>query len=176
MPRVSHVTPRSETTDPTDDGYAAFVATGWSRYLWTASVLTGDRHQGEELLQECLVKLYTRWRRVTRTGDPHAYLRRMLVNGNVSRWRRWRREEPVAETPDRHDGRSTSTEPHDALQRAVLRLPRQQRAVIVLRYFEDLTEKEAAAVLGCSIGALKSTHSRAMTKLRAESALLEIHG
>jgi RNA polymerase sigma factor (sigma-70 family) len=67
-------------------------------------------------------------------------------------------------------------EPNDALQRAVLSLPRQQRAVIVLRYFEDLTEKEAAAVLGCSVGALKSTHSRAMAKLRAESALLEARG
>jgi RNA polymerase sigma-70 factor (sigma-E family) len=162
--------------DTTEAGYVAFVAAGWSRYLWTASLLTGDRHQAEELLQECLVKLYTRWPRVARKGDPHAYLRRMLVNGNVSRWRRWRREEPVAEAPDSLDGRSMPAEPHDALQHAVLRLPRQQRAVIVLRYFEDLTEKEAAAVLGCSVGALKSTHSRAMSKLRAESALLETRG
>ncbi|MEV6299154.1 SigE family RNA polymerase sigma factor [Actinoplanes sp. NPDC051861] len=170
------MTPRTEPTDTTDDGFTAFVAAGWRRYLWTASVLTGDRHAGEELLQECLVKLYTRWRRVARDGDPHAYLRRMLVNGNVSRWRRWLRERPMAETPDRSDGRSAPVEPHDALQRAVLRLPRQQRAVIVLRYFEDLTEKEAAAVLGCSVGAIKSTHSRAMAKLRAESALLETRG
>jgi RNA polymerase sigma-70 factor (sigma-E family) len=170
------VIPPSEPTESSDAGYAAFVAAGWSRYLWTASLLTGDRQHGEELLQECLVKLYTRWRRVARNGDPHAYLRRMLVNGNVSRWRRWRREQPVAETPDRQDSRSMPVEPHDALQRAVLRLPRQQRAVIVLRYFEDLTEKDAAAVLGCSVGALKSTHSRALAKLRAESVLLETYG
>ncbi|KUL34532.1 hypothetical protein ADL15_15775 [Actinoplanes awajinensis subsp. mycoplanecinus] len=154
----------------------AFVAAGWNRYLWMASVITGDRHHGEELLQECLVSLFTRWRKVAGKGDPHAYLRRMLVNGNVSRWRRWRREEPVAETPDRQDGRYAPVEPHDALQRAVLRLPRQQRAVIVLRYFEDLSEKDAAAAMGCSIGALKSTHSRALAKLRAESALLETRG
>jgi RNA polymerase sigma-70 factor (sigma-E family) len=162
--------------DATDAGYAAFVAAGWRRYLWVASLLTGDRQHGEELLQECLVNLYTRWRRVARDGDPHAYLRRMLVNGNVSRWRRWRRERPVAQAPERPDGRSVPVEPDDALQRAVLRLPRQQRAVIVLRYFEDLTEKDTAAVLGCSVGALKSTHSRALAKLRAESALLETRG
>ncbi|MEV6341898.1 SigE family RNA polymerase sigma factor [Actinoplanes sp. NPDC051851] len=163
---------RSEPTDTTDAGFTAFVAAGWSRYLWTARLLTGDRQHGEELLQESLVKLYTRWKRVARNGDPHAYLRRMLVNGNVSRWRRWRREEPVAEAPDRQDGRAVPVEPNDALQRAVLRLPRQQRAVIVLRYFEDLSEKDAAAVMGCSVGALKSTHSRALAKLRAESSLL----
>ncbi len=115
-----------------------------------ASLLTGNRHQGEELLQESLVNLYTRWKRVARDGDPHAYLRQ--------------------------DRRSALIEPHDSLQRAVLRLPRQQRAVIVLRYFEDLSEKDAATVLGCSVGAIKSTHSRALAKLRAESALLETHG
>ncbi|MDT4995821.1 MAG: hypothetical protein QOH97_5713 [Actinoplanes sp.] len=160
----------------TDAGYATFVAAGWSRHLWTASLLTGDRYHGEELLQECLVKLYTRWHRLARTGDPHAYLRRMLVNGNVSRWRRRRQEKLVAEAPDSQDSRSMPNEPHDALRRALLRLPRQQRAVIVLRYFDDLTEKDAAAVLGCSVGALKSTHSRAMAKLRSESELLEIRG
>lgn len=170
------MTPRSAPTDTTDAGYVAFVAAGWSRYLWMASLITGDRHQGEELLQESLVNLYTRWKRVARDGDPHAYLRKMLVNGNVSRWRRWRREEPMAETPERQDRRSALVEPHDSLQRAVLRLPRQQRAVIVLRYFEDLSEKDAATVLGCSVGAIKSTHSRALAKLRAESALLETHG
>jgi RNA polymerase sigma factor (sigma-70 family) len=100
----------------------------------------------------------------------------MLVNGNVSRWRRRRQEKLVAETPDWQDSRSMPDEPHDALRRALLRLPRQQRAAIVLRYFDDLTEKETAAVLGCSVGAVKSTHSRAMAKLRSESELLEIRG
>ena len=131
---------------------------------------------GEELLQECLVKLYAKWRSVARGGDPHAYLRRMLVNGNVSRWRRWQREQPMAEAPERPDRRAVPREPDDALRRAVLRLPRQQRAVIFLRYFEDLTEKDAAAVLGCSVGAVKSSHSRALAKLRAETNRIEIHG
>jgi RNA polymerase sigma-70 factor (sigma-E family) len=170
------VNDRSESTDPSDAGYAAFVSAGWSRYLWTASLLAGDRHHGEELLQECLVKLYTRWSRVAGNGDPHAYLRRMLVNGNVSRWRRWRREQPVAETPDQPDERGPGGEPDHALRRAVLSLPRQQRAVIVLRYFEDLSEKDTAAVLGCSVGAVKSTHSRALSKLRAMTTSLTIYG
>jgi len=165
-----------EPIAPSDSGYAAFVRAGWGRYLWTATLLTGDRQHGEELLQECLVELYARWRSVARRGDPHAYLRRMLVNGNVSRWRRWQREQPVAEAPERDDRRSVPREPEDALHRALVRLPRQQRAVIFLRYFEDLTEKDAAAVLGCSVGALKSTHSRALAKLRAETEHIEIHG
>ncbi len=156
----------SQAVDATDAGFAAFVEAGWGRYLWTASVLSGDRQHGEELLQECLVKLYSRWRQVVRNGDPHAYLRRMLINGNVSSWRRWRREWPVAQAPDLPDVRADLPEPEDALRRAIRALPRQQRAVIILRYFEDLTEKDAAAVLGCSVGALKSTHSRALAKLR----------
>ncbi|GLZ02256.1 DNA-directed RNA polymerase sigma-70 factor [Actinoplanes sp. NBRC 103695] len=167
---------RGRSVDPSDAGFAAFVAGGWGRFLWTAIVLSGDRHQGEELLQECLVKLYSRWPQVVRKGDPNAYLRRMLVNGNVSRWRRWRRELPVAQAPDRPDDRAVVQEPEDTLRQAVWELPRQQRAVIVLRYFEDLTEKDTAAVLGCSVGAVKSTHARALTKLRQVSSDLTILG
>ena len=158
--------------EPTDEGYAEFVAAGWHRYLWTASLLTGDRHQGEELLQDCLVKLYVRWRRVAHNGDPHAYLRRMLVNGNVSRWRRWRREQPIAVPPDRQDPGSEPVDPDDALRRAVLHLNRQQRAVVFLRYFEDLTERDTAAVLGCSTAAVKATHTRALAKLRTVASEL----
>jgi len=170
------VSDRSQSIDPSNAGFAAFVAAGWSRYLWMASVLSGDRHHGEELLQECLVKLYLRWRQVARRGDPHAYLRRMLINGNVSRWRRWRREWPVADAPDLPDVRATVHEPEDALRRAVRGLPRQQRAVIILRYFEDLTEKDTAATLGCSVGAVKSTHARALAKLREMTSDLTILG
>lgn len=166
----------SQSIDPSDAGFAAFVGAGWGRYLWMASVLSGDRHHGEELLQECLVKLYSRWRPVARRGDPHAYLRRMLINGNASRWRRWRREWPVAEAPDRPDDRAAVQEPEDALRQAVRRLPRQQRAVIILRYFEDLTERDTAATLGCSVGAVKSTHARALAKLRQMTDHLTILG
>ncbi|MEV4114762.1 sigma factor [Nonomuraea sp. NPDC049695] len=81
-------------SDPTEDAaYAAFVEAAWSRHMAVAVLLTGDRHRAEELLQDCLVRLYVQWRRVG-SADPHAYLRRMLVNGNVSGWRRRQREQP----------------------------------------------------------------------------------
>ncbi|MEW1909293.1 SigE family RNA polymerase sigma factor [Kitasatospora sp. NPDC085895] len=131
--------------------------------------MTGDPHRGEDLLQDCLVKLYVRWPRLA--ADPHAYLRRMLANGSISRWRRRRRELLTAETPDTADptgdpaGRGLG--PDGELRRALLALPDRQRAVVVLRYVEDLSEKETAAVLGCTVGSVKSHNSRAMARLRA---------
>ncbi|MER5862054.1 SigE family RNA polymerase sigma factor [Kitasatospora sp. NPDC002040] len=156
-----------------DAAYAAFVEAAWHRHLRTATLLTGDRHRGEELLQDCLVKLYVRWRRAA-TDDPHAYLRRMLANGNVSRWRRWRRElltDEVPETVDRRPGGPGGPVDDrlgglDELQRALLTLPEGQRAVVVLRHVEDLSEKETAAALGCSVGTVKSQNARAMARLR----------
>jgi RNA polymerase sigma-70 factor (sigma-E family) len=156
-----------DTGPPTDVSYAAFVRSTWSHHLRVARLLTGDQDQAEELLQDCLVRLYARWRRVAGSGDPRAYLRRMLVNARVSRWRRFRREELVWDTPDLEDPRSAPHEPHDHVRRALLALPRQQRAVVVLRHYADLTEPEVAAALGCSVGTVKSHHARAVTRLRA---------
>lgn len=155
-----------DTTSATDVSYAAFVRTTWGQHLRTARLLTGDADQAEELLQDCLVKLYVRWRRVAGHGDPKAYLRRMLVNARVSRWRRTRREQLVWDTPERADPRAVTREPHDQLRRALLVLPRQQRAVVVLRHYADLTEQEVATTLGCAIGTVKSHHARAVTRLR----------
>lgn len=149
-----------------DAAYAAFVQRAWDGHLRVARLLTGDADRAEELLQDCLVKLYLRWPRVVSRGTPHAYLRRMLVNGNVSWWRRVRREQIMAETPDRPDPLAHPCEPREELRRALLALPRQQRAVVVLRYYADLPEKDVAAALGCKVGTVKSHHSRAMTRLR----------
>lgn len=146
--------------------YAAFVEEALTRHIGLAVLLCGDRHRAEDLLQDCLVKLYLRWRQVVRKGDPHAYLRRMLVNGNISRWRSSRRETLTAETPDRVDPLAEAREPHEQLRTALMALPRQQRAVVVLRYYADLSEQQVAAELGCSVGTVKTQHSRAMTKLR----------
>ncbi|MFK0192495.1 SigE family RNA polymerase sigma factor [Kitasatospora sp. NPDC090308] len=148
-----------------DDAYADFVGTAWPRHLRTATLIAGDRHRGEELLQDCLVKLYVRWRR-TRTDDPHAYLRRMLVNNHISWWRRRRRELLIAEPPDAPTGGPTAPEASDELYRALRELPPRQRAVVVLRHFEDLSEKDTAAILGCSVGTVKSQHFRAVARLR----------
>jgi RNA polymerase sigma-70 factor (sigma-E family) len=149
-----------------DGEYVAFVAANWDRYLRLARVLTGDPHRGEELLQDCLVRLYLRWRRVSRR-DPHPYLRRMLVNGNISWWRRRARERLVESPPERADPAAAERDFHEELRRALLALPDRQRAVVVLRHYEDLTEREVAALLGCTVGTVKSHHARALTRLRA---------
>lgn len=158
-------------SEPTQEAaYATFAAAAWKRHYGLATLLTGDPHRAEELLQDCLVKLYVRWRRVA-DGDPDAYLKRMLVNGNVSWWRR-RRRELLTEAPERLDARSDSPrEPDDELRRALLALPRQQRAVVVLRHYADMTEAATAGLLGCSVGTVKSQHSRAMKRLRSTLAL-----
>ncbi|MEV4611835.1 SigE family RNA polymerase sigma factor [Kitasatospora sp. NPDC049258] len=161
----------SQTTE--DAAYAAFVEAAWHRHLRTATLLTGDRHRAEELLQDCLVKLYVRWRRMS-ADDPHAYLRRMLVNGNVSWWRRRRRElltDEVPEAPGPSAGPSAPSahrvDQREELLHALRALPERQRAVVVLRHFEDLSEKDTAAALGCSVGTVKSQNARAMARLRA---------
>ncbi|WP_371497508.1 SigE family RNA polymerase sigma factor [Kitasatospora sp. NBC_00374] len=159
----------SQSTE--DAAYAAFVEAAWHRHLRTATLLTGDRHRAEELLQDCLVKLYVRWQRVD-SGDPHAYLRRMLANGNVSWWRRRRRELLTDDAPEAVDRRAgPSADPpdrRDELRRALRALPARQRAVVVLRHIEDMSEKETAAALGCSVGTVKSQNARAMARLRTE--------
>lgn len=146
--------------------FAAFVEEAWARHLGLATLLSGDRHRGEDLLQDSLVKLYPRWSRVHAGGDPHAYLRRVIANGSVSRWRRTRHETLTGETPDRADHRAEITEPHEQLRLALMDLSRQQRAVVVLRYYADLTERQVAQELGCSLGTVKTQHHRAMAKLR----------
>ena len=167
----------------TDTEYAAFVEANWDRYLRVAYLLTGSEHAAEELLQDCLVKLYSRWRRVSANGDPNAYVRRMLANGNVSRWRRSRRERPVDMTPaagnasadlgtfaaavgPRETWPSEQRDHAVELRRALMRLPPGQRAVAVLRHFEDLSEKQVADVLGCSVGTVKSQNAKALAGLR----------
>ena len=154
--------------------YSAFVEAHWARFLRLACLLTRDEHRGEELLQDCLVKLYVRWNKSAVQGDPAAYLRRMLANGNTDWWRRTRREQLVESPPDRPDAAASERVAdvgviaEQDLRRALRALPHGQRAVVVLRYCEDLTERETAAALGCSIGTVKSQNARAMARLRAQ--------
>ncbi|MFI7574661.1 SigE family RNA polymerase sigma factor [Micromonospora sp. NPDC049497] len=160
------MTDQSELHTRADAAYVAFVQEAWQRHIRLAMLLTGDRLRAEELLQDSLVKVYERWRRLSRIDDLHAYLRRSLVNNHAANWRRRRRERLVAEVPDTAaPGGGTD---HDVmvLRRALLSLPPRQRAVVVLRHYEDLPEREVARVLGCSVGTVKSQHSRAMEKLR----------
>ena len=157
------------TTQDRDAEFSAYMAARQPTLLRTAYLLTGDRHAAEDLVQTALAKLYLSWDKVQRREVVDGYVRRILVNEHNSLWRRaWRRREVSTEfVPDRAsppdrvddgDGR--------ALWEFVQTLPRKQRAVIVLRYYEELSEAETADVLGISVGTVKSQASRALANMR----------
>lgn len=143
--------------------FTAWAAGVERRLLRSAYLLTGDLHRAEDLVQEALVKVALRWDRL-RDGNPTAYARTVIVRDNISWWRR-RRELP-AETRD--DLAAVSTDPEAALvvRRALARLTPKQRAVVVLRHLDDLSVEDAAAVLGVSVGTVKSQNAAALARLR----------
>lgn len=151
-----------------DERFAAYVRDRGEHHLRVAVLLTGDWHLAEDLVQASLVKLYRAWPKLRVDGDPDAYLRRIMVNTQRSWWRaRWRRETPAAELPetviaDFADGQLLGAQVRQALQA----LPRQQRAVLVLRYYADLPEAEIADLLGCSPGTVKTHTHRGLRALR----------
>ncbi|MFE6506083.1 SigE family RNA polymerase sigma factor [Nocardioides sp. NPDC057767] len=137
-----------------------FVEACSTRLLRTAYLLTRDRGRAEDLLQTALVKAWLSWSRID--GDPAAYVSKILVNTYVTWWRRWSDEDHAVT--------------HD-LWTALGRLPRRQRAVIVLRYVEDLSEEETARLLGCSVSTVKRQRVKALAKLRLDDASVqEIQG
>lgn len=140
------------------------------RLLATAYLLTGDPHSAEDLVQTTLAKVYLAWDRVSAADSVDAYARRMLVNEHTSGWRRlWRQREIVSDTSS-HDVPVSGQEydgVRETLWEAVRGLPERQRAVVVLRYYEQLSEKETADALGVSTGTVKSQASRALATLRA---------
>jgi RNA polymerase sigma-70 factor (sigma-E family) len=149
--------------------FDAFVRARMPALLRFAHAMTGDPHTAADLVQDALVRTGMRWSRLDRTGDPEAYVRRAIVNGRTSRWRKLRRETLVDAIPDRV--RVVEPARHDdQLWRLLCALPTRQRAVIVLRYYEDLSEDEIAATLGCAPGTVKSQASKALAKLRAAMA------
>ena len=152
-------------------GFDEFVATRSRALLRTAYLLTADHGLAEDLLQTALVKCWFAWGRID--GPPEPYVRRALATTYATWWRRrWRGERPTDELPDRGDPAETApVDDRDALWRALGVLPRRQRAVVVLRYYEDLSEAETARVLGVSVGTVKSTTSRALSLLREDPAL-----
>jgi RNA polymerase sigma-70 factor (sigma-E family) len=159
--------PVSETTVDFDD----FVAARSTGLLRTAYLLTHDHALAEDLLQTALAKAWFAWGRID--GRPEPYVRRILVNTYATWWRRrWNGELATGELPERGgpDATADAEAGHD-LWTAMERLPRRQRAVVVLRYFEDLTEAETARLLGCSVGTVKSQTSKALAKLRIDPAL-----
>lgn len=157
-------------TEQPGEQFAQFVRGRGQALQRTAYLLTGDWALAEDLVQTALAKSWPAWSRI-RHEDPEGYVRKVLVNTHASWWRRkWRGEVPTGELPDRaHELPSRDEGP--ALRAALLRLPPRQRAVVVLRFFEDLSEADTARLLGISTGTVKSTSSKALAVLRTDRAL-----
>jgi RNA polymerase sigma-70 factor (sigma-E family) len=151
--------------------FRAFAADQSLRLHQSAYLLCGDWHLAHDLVQDTLVNVYRHWSRVRQADSPDAYVRRILINEARDRWRRRDRAVPVADV-----GAEPTVPPvldatddiarRDGLLRALVKLPYQQRATVVLRYLEDLSQAETAQVLGCSEGTVKSQSSRALATLR----------
>ncbi len=157
-----------------DEAFREFVVNGSAGLLRTAWMLTGDRTLAEDLLQTALARTWPHWARISQDGAPAAYVRTVMVRTYASwKGRRWCGELPSEQLPDRaaEDGAYDSADERDRLTRALADLPRQQRAVVVLRYYLDLSEQQAADVLGCSVGSVKTQASRGLARLRAMSAV-----
>lgn len=148
--------------------------------LWrSAWLLTGDAHKAEDLVQAALLKCWRRWDSIAADGSVEGYVRRTLVTTYTDWWRRkWNAETPSDAVPEEVKAASQADETVVLAERrdllaALATLTRGQRAVLVLRYFEDLTEAETAATLGVSVGTVKSQAARAMTALRSSPLLAD---
>lgn len=162
-----------------DAEFQHYMAARWPTLVRTAYLLTGDAHLAEDVAQTALTKVYASWRRVRKADDVDAYVRRVLVNANAGRFRKRRVAEQLTGTfPDTvgpgdgaEGGSAATVEQRSLLMAALAELTPRQRAVVVLRYWEDLSEKEVASVLGCSVGTVKSQSSKALARLRTGTVL-----
>jgi RNA polymerase sigma-70 factor (sigma-E family) len=153
-----------------DEAFRGFVAARGNALLRTAYLLTGDQQLAEDLVQTTLEKAVRRWGSIREPAAAEAYVRRTMYREQVSLWRRRRVAElPTAIIPEPRLSGTTADQVEDrlVLRAALMRLGRRQRAVVVLRYFEDLTEQQVADTLGISVGTVKSTAHKALAHLRA---------
>jgi len=158
--------------------FEEFMAARLTSLLRFATVLAGDRDLAADMVQEVMVRVYQRWRGIGRLEHPDAYVRRMVLNQYLS-WRRRKGVQAVVPVADL-TGLAGAAADHAVLsaERAALfqrlaGLPRRQRAVLVLRYYEQLTDAEIAELLGCTPGTVRVYASRALAKLRVEMAVGE---
>jgi RNA polymerase sigma-70 factor (sigma-E family) len=163
-----------------DEEFRDFMHGRWPAMVRLAYALTGDQGHAEDVAQTAFARAYASWPKVRRTGNPDAYVRRIVINENLNRFRKHRVAERLtgalsgslagslagADATRQYDDRS-------ALIAALQRLGPRQRAVIVLRYWMDLTEAEIAAALGCSVGTVKSQAARALATLRHSAELVD---
>ena len=156
------------------EDFSAFALSRWPGLVRLAFGLTGDRWAAEDIAQVTLARAYVAWRRVRRADDPDAYLRRILINASNRRFRRRRVAEQPGDLPETAVEGPADLVGERAVQLAALRqLPARQRAVVVLRYWEDLSDAQIAAALACSPGTVRSQLSRALAKLRESPLLVE---
>jgi RNA polymerase sigma-70 factor (sigma-E family) len=160
---------RGEPADPNPQSFEDFAAARGVALVRFATLLTGDDHRAEDLVQEALAKAYLRWGSISRTEQPDLYVRRMLVNASRSWWRlRTNRETPVERTGDRPVAGDFGAEAaeRDEIWQLISRLAHRQRAVLVLRYYEDLDDAAIAEILGCSPATVRTHAMRALNSLR----------
>ena len=151
-----------------ETAFREFVEANGATLLHAARLLSGDHHRGEDLVQSVLTKLYLKW---DRAGEPLAYARQVLVRAHIdSSRRRWWAERPDAAPPDRaaEDTGLAASDERDQLRRLLSELTPQERAVVVLPYYCDLSEKETASTLRMPLGTVKSAGARALARLRVE--------
>ena len=171
-----------------DEEFRDFMHGRWPAMVRLAYALTGDQGHAEDVAQTAFARAYASWPKVRRTGNPEAYVRRIVINENLNRFRKHRVAERLTGTlPDSGTGAlagslagslaaADATRQYDdrsVLIAALQRLGPRQRAVIVLRYWMDLTEAEIAAALGCSVGTVKSQAARALATLRQSAELVD---
>ena len=154
-----------------EEGFRSFVEANGATLLHAARLLTGDHHRGEDLVQTALIKVYMKWGKIE---APLPYARRALVNAHIDQTRRrWWGERPTETLPEHAETAEVTdvaaSDSRDQLRRMIGGLAAKERAVIVLRYYCDLSEQETAATLGMPVGTVKSTCSRALARLRVEA-------
>jgi RNA polymerase sigma-70 factor (sigma-E family) len=154
-------------SDQSSESFGEFVAAALPGLLRFGHVLTGDSRTAEDLVQEALARTLRKWRTV-RHENAAAYVRKVMVNTHINRWRRWDARVQLGAVPESvgDDPALRRSEDWDLLRRALCRLPVRQRTVLVLRYFEDLPEAEIAHLMGCQPGTVKSQASRGLAALR----------
>lgn len=153
--------------------FGEYVRTRSRALLRAAHAMTGNQSDAEDLVQATLIRAYQSWDRISDPAALDTYVRRVMVNTHISGWRRRRLDEyPTDELPDSPEDDATGdADLRDVVQRAIDRLPRQMRAAVMLRFYDDMTEPEVAAALGVSVGTVKSTVARAVAKLRRDAEL-----
>jgi RNA polymerase sigma-70 factor (sigma-E family) len=154
--------------------FREYVAGRWTWLVQAAVLLTGDAGHAEDLAQTALVRVFSSWSRVRGAENMDAYTMRILINQNKNRFRRRRVvEDLTAVPPERGGGDPTSrVDQRAGLLAALASLPKRQREVVVLRYWEDYSEAQTAQILGCSVGTVKSQASKALAKLRTHASVL----